>query len=283
MTSPRAVRLLVGILVGAATLAGHAGPAAARPVHVGTPAGPVGVGSVGGGADAAEETRTVDLVWDGTRPVVAQEPFVGTPAVAPGDRVSTTLRVRNHGPGAGRLGASVTGVDLLDDEGGPADVFYDELRLEWRSGNRGGSATLRELAAAGTTQIALGRVPRGGSAEVELAYALPASATSLPASQGRRSASFVLHLRIAGDQRAAPTSVGSVAGAWFSPDLVAWEVLPAPGDAPLARTGVDVLRACLVAVVLVGAGGILLGVVRRRAAPAGRPVTGAVGDVPHPG
>lgn len=258
------------------------------------------------GAAAAPDPapgRTVSLTWDGTGPLAVQEPFVGTPAVAPGDHVVSTLTIRNDGPGPGVLRASVARVELRGAGGGPADAFFDELRLEWRSGSQLGSATVRELAGADATSIALERLPRGGTARIEVAYTLPATATSLPASWGSRSVSFVLQLQIAGEvggaavpglppvlSAARPPFGGSpvpveragplVVGPWFSPEMVAWEALPVPGDRALARTGVQVVRVGLAGVVLLGVGGLLVGAVRRRRdVPRAVPVR----DVPHPG
>src|SRR5690606_40417791 len=59
--------------------------------------------------------EAIQLSWDGrTYTSVTAESFLGTPVSVPGDSASRTLLVRNDGPTAGTLRASIVNVELAD-------------------------------------------------------------------------------------------------------------------------------------------------------------------------
>ena len=135
-----------------------------------------------GTAQAAYDDA-IQLSWDGeTYASVLSESFLGEPVTVPGDSASRTVVVRNDGPTAGVLRASVVDVELLDPEasdthhatGEDQGSFYDDLVLHWPEGQ----ATFTELAAAGTTQVLEVVLDQGEEVPLTLSYELPVDATS---------------------------------------------------------------------------------------------------------
>ena len=219
---------------------------------------------------------TLSLAWDGSTQASAEQSFVGLPVAVPGDRARRAVTVRNDGPTGGTLRAWVTQVELLDAEPGSGDGFYDDLRLDWSTASQSDGASLRALDVAGDTLIAQAHLPRGASTRVEVGYELPVATTSgNGAAVGERAASFVVRFQISGDTAPprptstpapGPTAVPSVpagpeGGAGVPSSAVGGS---GAGGGALALTGVDALRAALVAVVGIGVGSLLLGVARRR-------------------
>ncbi|MBF0686470.1 MAG: hypothetical protein IR158_01720 [Cellulomonas sp.] len=225
--------------------------------------------------DVAWDGPTLSLAWDGSTQASAELSFVGLPVAVPGDRARRAVTVRNDGPTGGTLRAWVTQVDLLEADPGAGDGFYDDLRLDWTTVSQSDGASFRALDVAGDTLIAQAHLPRGASTRVEVGYGLPLAATSgNGAAVGERAASFVVRFQISGDTAPpgptstpapGPTAVPSastVAGGAGAPSTAVGGART--GSGALAVTGVDVLRAALVAVVGIGAGSLLLGVARRR-------------------
>ncbi|MCC2320472.1 hypothetical protein [Cellulomonas xiejunii] len=219
--------------------------------------------------DVAWEGPTVSLAWDGSARASAERSFVGVPVTVPGDRARRAVSVRNDGPTGGTLRAWVTQVELLDADPGSSDGFYDDLRLDWVTASQDDGSSFRELDVAGDTLIAQTHLAQGATTRLEVAYELPVDATTGNRSVvGERAASFVVRFQISGDTTgpapSAAPSTGTGAGTDPRPAADA-AVAGARDDAgQLALTGLDVLRAGLVAVVGMGVGTLLLGVARRR-------------------
>ena len=231
--------------------------------------------------DTSWDGPTLSLAWDGSTKATAESSFVGVPVAVPGDRAVRLLTVRNDGPTGGTLRAWVEQVDLLDAPAGLDDPFYDDQRLDWRTVSQSAGASFAELAEAGATLIAETDLAQGASTQLQVGYELPAAATSGNRSHvGPREASFVVRVQIQGDTptpeptdpvSATPASPGGTEGGGAGAGVAA-----APAGAvagALALTGLDALRAALLAVVGIGAGSLLLGAARRR-----REVQPAVGD-----
>ncbi|UZN02234.1 hypothetical protein [Cellulomonas sp. S1-8] len=233
--------------------------------------------------DVAWEGPTLSLAWDGSTRASAEQSFVGVPVTVPGDRARRAVTVRNDGPTGGTLQAWVTQVDLLDPAAGADDGFYDDLHLDWATASQTDGATFRALEAAGDTLIAQTHLPQGAVTRIEVAYELPATATTGNRGLvGEREASFVVHVQITGDTATpAPTSApsptatpapspttGEGVAADPGPTTTAAGTVaaaPAAGNAAtLALTGLDALRAALLAVVGIGFGSLLVGAARRR-------------------
>ena len=234
---------------------------------------------------------TVNLAWDGSTYATSTTSFSGTPVVVPGDAQGRTITVTNDGPGDATLRGWVRDV-VLRDAGAP-DVhhttgellgdFYSDLTLAWRSASGDGSSSFRQLAAAGTTPVVEIPLARGASTRLTVVTSLPVSATSgNRANVAPREASYDVLLRLDGrDVSPAPTpgptagaTPGSTPGPAGAPagatgdrgDTAAAgpdRAVP-PRSAALALTGLDVLRAGLLALVGIGAGSLLLGAARRR-------------------
>lgn len=138
----------------------------------------------------------IHLSWDGrTYAGVTAESFLGTPVTVPGDSASRTLLVRNDGPTAGVLRASVADLELLDPEapdvhhatGGDQGSFYADLTVGWGTG----SASFTDLEADGVTRFLEKELANGEEVAVTLNYTLPVDATSgNRANAAARDASF---------------------------------------------------------------------------------------------
>ncbi|MFS0703090.1 hypothetical protein AB6N23_01075 [Cellulomonas sp. 179-A 9B4 NHS] len=233
---------------------------------------------------------TVHLAWDGTTYASSTTSFVGSQVAVPGDVAGRTLTVRNDGPTDAMLRGWVTDVRLLDPDAPDLDPwtgaslgdFYSDLTLAWRTASDDGSASFRALAARERTPVVEVPLARGASTQVTVVSAFPVEATSgNGANVAPREARFSVLLELAGrpgagpgeptaaptgDPGPAPTPGGAGSDGRGGP--VAATGATGSGVAvatdPLATTGAEALRLALVAVTAVGAGGLLLGAVRRR-------------------
>ncbi|QDB79978.1 hypothetical protein FE251_11765 [Georgenia wutianyii] len=217
-----------------------------------------------GTAQAAYDD-VIQLSWDGeTYASVLSESFLGEPVTVPGDSASRTVVVRNDGPTAGVLRASVVDVELLDPEssdthhatGEDQGSFYDDLVLHWPDGE----ATFTELAAAGTTPVLEVVLDQGEEVPLALSYELPVDATSgNTANVAPREASFDVLLEIGGtlpavmdEEQTPPANLDGTA------------VPPATRPpAQLGQTGVEVGLLLGGAALLVGIGAAALRRARR--------------------
>jgi len=229
--------------------------------------------------------EAIQLSWDGTTYVgVTTESFLGTPVSVPGDSASRTLLVRNDGPTAGVLRASIVNVELADPDaqdvhhepdhrnpgegyGGAGDQgsFYDDLRVRW-AGGRASVAELHEQVRTPILEVELGT---GEQVPINLEYEIPLEATSgNRANVPVREASFDVLLEIGGELPTDPPD-SSPPPAHPTPGRtsdVSAPVPPAPGG-ELQRTGVEAGLLVLAAVAALGAGaGLALLTGRRRAA-----------------
>ena len=222
-------------------------------------------------AAAQGSEETIQMSWDG-RSYADQtvESFVGAPVVVPGDQDSSTLIVRNEGPTAGVLRATISNVQMGSvSRAADNDDFYDDLSVRWDSGQN----SVTDLAANGDTPVMRTRLEQGETAKLTIGYELPLEVTSGNRTEvGKRSASFDVILTLGGElpeaaesRSAEPTSgdraVGenSEAGSdWFTP------VRPGPGF--LAETGMNLLWLAVLGILAVSVGGMM----RRAAAKHGR-------------
>lgn len=237
---------------------------------------------------------TVNLAWDGSAYTTATTTFSGTPVAVPGDAQGRTVTVVNDGPSDATLRGWVQGARLLDPgapdvhhrTGEPMGDFYSDLTLSWRSASATGSSSFRDLAAAGATQVVQIPLARGASTQLTVVTALPLAATSgNRANVAPREATYEVLLRLDGRTTPIPTPTPS-------PTSSADPAVPTPSAGPsvpptggsdtgaatgggsvpgagtvagaLAITGLDALRAALLAVVGIGLGSLLLGAARRR-------------------
>jgi len=242
--------------------------------------------TTGTGAHAAYEDA-ISLSWDGTTYTsVTSESFLGAPVTVPGDSASRTVLVRNDGPTAGVLRASIVNVGRLDPDApdvhhepehrdpdgsgaptgdpylgaGDQGNFYDDLVVRWP----GGSATFTELDAAGTTEVLEVELAKGEEVPLTLSYELPVDATSgNKANVEPRLATFDVVFEIGGDLPPGPTP---------TPTPTPTPPNPSPPSTPstpgerLAQTGAQVGLLAGVAALAIGAGAA---VVRARRAGAG--------------
>ncbi|GIG38996.1 hypothetical protein [Cellulomonas phragmiteti] len=264
-----------------------AGPAAAAPVPV--VAAPV-VAALDDALVTTWDGPTVNLAADGSTYTTSSSSFSGTPVAVPGDTQGRTVTVTNDGPADAVLRGWVRGVTLLDPDaldvhhatGMPTGDFYTDLTLAWRTASGEGLSSFRELAAAGRTQVVELLLPRGASTQVTVVTSLPLTATSgNRANVAPRAATYEVELRLDGRTPTAtasptPGTGGSGAGSGGADAADAAAAGRGAGGgalaaAALAITGLDVLRAALLAVVGIGVGSLLLGAARRRR------------DVQHPG
>ena len=158
-------------------------------------------------APAPDAKDVIALSWDGDEYTsVIGGSFVGVPVAVPGDSATRTLFVRNDGPSAGTLNASIVNVKILDpnapdtkDSGKGAEDqgnFYDDLRLAWN----GGSANFTTLASRPETEIYDVQVAKGQTVPITIDYRFPIEATSgNKANVSAREASFDVRLTISGD------------------------------------------------------------------------------------
>ncbi|MFJ6417636.1 LPXTG cell wall anchor domain-containing protein [Paeniglutamicibacter sp. NPDC091659] len=158
-------------------------------------------------APAPDTKDVIALSWDGDEYTsVIGGSFVGVPVAVPGDSATRTLFVRNDGPSAGTLNASIVNVKILDpnapdtkDNGKGAEDqgnFYDDLRLAWN----GGSANFTTLASRPETEIYDVPVAQGQTVPITIDYRFPIEATSgNRANVSAREASFDVRLTISGD------------------------------------------------------------------------------------
>ncbi|MBO3094183.1 hypothetical protein [Cellulomonas dongxiuzhuiae] len=214
---------------------------------------------------------TVNLAWDGSSYTTDSSSFSGTPVVVPGDMQGRTITVTNHGPTDATLRGWVQDVTLLDPDaldiyhstGVPQGDFYADLTLAWSTASSEGRSSFRQLAAAGATQVVDVPLARGASTQVTVVTALPLTATSgNRANVAPREATYEVLLRL--DGRTPPASEGTPPSAGSSATGPASEAGSDAGTAALALTGLDALRAALLAVVAIGVGSTLLGAARRR-------------------
>lgn len=144
----------------------------------------------------AEPSKAIQLSWDGgDYGDTTTESFVGFPVAVPGDSTERTLMVRNEGATDGTLHVSITNVDLLEPEAedlhhnpnhtapndsghytdaGDQGDFYADLLIDWN----GGRSSIKELDAAGDTQILRIDLPRGETTPVTIGYELPIDSTA---------------------------------------------------------------------------------------------------------
>ncbi len=262
----------------------------------------LGLGAAVPAAHAAtSDDESIHLSWDGSSYTgVTTESFLGTPVAVPGDSASRTVLVRNDGPTAGVLRASIVNVELADPgapdvhhraghrspgasyaaDGGQGD-FYDDLVLRWS----GGSASFSELHESGATAFLEVELARGREVPISLSYELPVDATSGNRSNvTTRRASFDVLLEIGEELPTAPVDPPRTAPEPApTPSRDLSQGLPVPtgpapeGDPPpggqLERTGVEtgVLVVLAAVAVAVGAGLAALPSRRRTAThPPGR-------------
>lgn len=190
-----------------------------------------------GPATAAPYDDAVLLSWDNvTFTPSTTETFFGLPVAVPGDTGTRSVWVKNDGPSAGTLTATIENVRLAP----AADAVFDDLSLEWT----GGDSTFADLSAAGETQILSTSIAQGAVVEVPLTYVFPEASVEGNFSNGdvRRVVIFDVVFEISGQE---PTPSPSPTG-----DL--------PG------TGADVAGSFGVAAALMLGGGIAVIAARRR-------------------
>ncbi|PWD50938.1 hypothetical protein C8046_10020 [Serinibacter arcticus] len=218
---------------------------------------------------APAHDEAIQLSWDGDAFASSTtESFVGVPVAVPGDSAGRTLQVRNAGPTAGTLTATITGVDI--DEA-VTDGVYDDLTLAWD----GGSASFADLAADGDTTFLTVPLAQGATTPVTISYELPADATTgnraanggLPAR-----ASFDVVLTLGGElptttpprtPQGAPPGTPQGTPQVTAPPTAAGPTPGRPGGS-LSVTGADVGLGALVALGLFGGGAGLWAASRRR-------------------
>lgn len=129
----------------------------------------------------------VTLRWSGTETHrLVDGHLLGAPTVAPGDTGSSTLRVRNDGPTAALLTATIVDSDLLDPD--HQDDIYDHILINgW------------PMARLVIEHLAVHRVeiPPGGTADLPFWYEVPASGIRTDHSPHRVTWAVHLHLRAA--------------------------------------------------------------------------------------
>jgi len=228
--------------------------------------------AIGAGAHATVAfDESIHMSWDGeTYTGVTAESFLGTPVSVPGDSATRTLLVRNDGPTAGVLRASIVDVEILDPEapdvhhadGVDQGSFYDDLLVRWGTG----SASFTELDAAGTTRVLEQRLAKGEEVAITLSYELPLEATSgNRANVAPREASFDVLLEIGGEMPTDPPEEGSVAPVTLPPTAPGAPAAPGDGAGPgLPTTGAEVRLLAGLAALAAGLGAAAL--VGRRAA-----------------
>ncbi|MFF2830513.1 hypothetical protein ACFVSK_02005 [Cellulosimicrobium cellulans] len=136
--------------------------------------------------------------------VLVDGSLLGEVVVVPGDSGRAVLRVRNEGPTAGTLTASVVDAVAHRDPGGAGwtdDAFYDDLTVNGVSASRlEGRRTVVHEAELG----------RGATVDVPVVYDLPVDATTgNRVLVGERVFSFDLLLRITGDAPGPGTGAAS--------------------------------------------------------------------------
>ena len=157
-------------------------------------------------------TPLVRLTGPGTTDdaVLVDGSLLGEVVVVPGDSGRAVLRVRNEGPTAGTLTASVVDAVAHREPGGEGwtdDAFYDDLTVNGIPASR---------LEGRTTVVHEAELERGATVDVPVVYDLPVDATTgNRALVGERVFSFDLLLRIAGDAAGPGTGVAheTVAGA----------------------------------------------------------------------
>lgn len=263
-------------------------------------AAPASAGAYDDALSTSWDGPTVHLAWDGGTYDTATASFLGDQVVVPGDVAGRTVTVRNDGPTTATLRGWITDVVLGDagapDAGPPAGAgdFYTDLTVAWRSASARGSASLRDLRRAGRTPVVEVPLARGEATRITLLSTFPLEATSGNGARGGPyGARFSVLLELGGvpgtgtdggASGAAPATGGPGAGATGADvpgsngRVDAGGVPGAPmaggipdgavtATAPLALTGLDLLRPALVAGAAVGVGGLLLAAVRRRRPP----------------
>lgn len=234
-------------------------------------------GALPASASPATESAEIVLSWDGNSYTsVVGESFVGVPVAVPGDSAKRTLMVRNDGPSAGTLRASIINVkildakapDLKDTNGMSSDQgnFYDDLRLGWN----GGSASFTDLASRAETPFYEVSLAQGAVVPVTIDYQFPIEATSgNKANVSYREASFDVRLTISGETTTStpsatpspiPTPEPSASDSPSTPP-VATPVQPKP---PLANTGASIGGAVALGLGLLGVGSLFAARARRK-------------------
>ena len=213
-------------------------------------------------ASATSYTDAIQLSWNGTDfAPTTTESFIGVPVSVPGDSASRTLQVRNAGPTAGVLTASIVDAEAHDIDN---DSFYDDLTISWE----GGSASFAELVSAGDTEILEIPLAQGATTPVTIGYDFPVESTSgNSANGGSRQAAFDVVLTISGELPTTPTSTGTATATSTATATGTATATTPPGTAApkpddLSSTGAPVLGLAAGALALVSLG--VWALVRRR-------------------
>jgi len=248
-------------------------------------AGTAPAASAPAGSAAEPAGEQIALSWDGeTYTARTTDSFFDSSAVlVPGDAASRTMYVRNDGPTAGTLRASIINVQIHSPEapdvhhnpdhrgrtsgyrdGGDQGRFYEEVGLAWD----GGEASFAELDRNQTTEILQVELGQGEQVPITLAHNFPASsAAGNRANVVDRLASFDVLLEIGGNLPAepvtpeppmspSPTPAGEPQGEEVSPSA-------------LRTTGIGVRLVLVIAALALGAGLALRGVHHSRGRAAG--------------
>lgn len=203
-------------------------------------------------ASATSYTEAISLSWNGTDfAPTTTESFIGVPVSVPGDSASRTLQVRNAGPSAGVLTASIVDAQARDLD---LDTFYEDLTISWE----GGSARFADLVSDGDTEILEIPLAQGATTPVTIGYDFPVDATSGNAANGgSRQATFDVVLTLSGELPTTPTprvtETTTETSAGTTPATTpAGTAAPKPDG--LSSTGAPVLGLAAGAVALVGLG-----------------------------
>lgn len=224
-------------------------------------------------ASATTYADAVQLSWDDvTYASSTTESFIGVPVAVPGDSASRTLHVRNAGPTAGTLTATITAVEL---EGAVADGVYSDLLLSWP----GGSSTFADLAAGGDTTFLTVPLDHGATTPVTLTYSFPEDSTAGNRADNGASAvaDFDVVLTLSGElpttEPTGPTTEptdGPTTGPTDGPSATATATSTGAPTAtagptgPLGQTGAEVTWAAAGALALLAGGAGLWAAARRR-------------------
>ncbi len=147
------------------------------------------------------DPHDVSLQWTGEAGFLTIDAAtLGTLTVVPGGSGETTLLVRNDGPSAGTLTASIVDPEFLG--AGPDDEFFRDLRIN--------DIDAADLAHEDHVFLTVD-LAQGATAEVPLRYEMSLAATSGNRAQvGERTVAFDVQLSIAGDTpQAAGTETGT--------------------------------------------------------------------------
>ena len=214
-------------------------------------------------AAATGYSDAIELSWDGTSYASSTtESFLGLPVSIPGDSASRTLQVRNSGPSAGTLTATISEV-VLDES--VTDGIYDDLLLSWP----GGSASFADLSNDGETTFLTLPLAQGASTPVTVTYSFPEEATTGNRSVNGAAASvdFDVVLTLSGEL---PTDPATTPPATTPPATTPPTATTAPPvsqprpNIPFGTTGAEVTWVVAGALALLAGGGGLWAASRRR-------------------